>query len=738
MPEARAKPELSRFDLINGEKKIMATEIQKQVLQLYVGILGRGVNGNADVDQEGFDYWVSQIEAGALSIADARRNFIEEQPEGQALYSGDTASVINGLYQNLFGRDAEAEGLAYWQEAVDNGTLDFAQVAEALVAGAQGSDVDTINARVDAQATVVGADETVDTAGLTAALNDLAAAQEAKTEFLEGLELDTDFDGEVDVEAGKATEGNVTTLLTDASTNLAGNKFTTLTQATYEDDTKTSLQDADIATAISDANDAVAAKTEAAPAGATALIQAATDAEEALEAQLVVEHEAELAYAEEVSVFETVNTGVTIGTTVGDLDFVDGQFGVSDGSGGLSTVYAELSGGTWTLTDDGEAADLSRTDDLFAKYDAEAAAQETRENLTAALEDAVSEVLLNEFDGHSVKSLGSVIAGVTPGATPNVVVDLNAGDAVVYDTADDAAAGNGTKEEFVATFSAIDASDSVAFDGGTATDTGALTAAQAAADFVADYATNGNGNWDVTDNGDGTVTFVAASVGAQADVTSSDFTVSDSTGTTTESVSVTTTVQGEDAGATTTITDTATDSAALASALDDLASLNELVEDYEGARELDGQLTALKETITEAEDAITDSVEDGGLGVNLLASTATAFSSDDDVFLYVEGTDKSFTGFGTSGEDKIFFGEGFSLVEIPEGDDINDNVGDSAAKEILWDQQGTNLVLYVEEETFAGSSSAGAAADITTITLTGVDAADVSFEGGYLIAGEVA
>jgi hypothetical protein len=571
---------------------------------------------------------------------------------------------------------------------------------------------------------------------LTAALNELSGAQEAKVAFLEGLELDLDLNGEVDVEAGDATVGNVATFLTNTSTAIAANTFATLSQANYEDETKTALQNADIQTAVADATDVVDTATAAAPTGATALLEAVTAAKTDLEAKLAAEFAATASYNTEVSVFELVNS-VTVGSAnAGELDFVDGQFGVSDGAGAnsaLTTVYANKAGGTWTLTTDGETADLARTDDLFAKYDADQAAQAASDSSETALEGAVEEVILSEFDGDSVKDFGTVITvPTTLSANPTVTVDFNAADAVVYDTAADTTAADGVKEQFTATFSAIDANDSVSFDGGTATNAGALTAIEAAAAFVAD----GVNSWALVDNLDGTVTFTANAVGAQTDVVSGDFTVASSIATTAESVSVTTTVQGEDAGATTAISSTTTDVAALATALDNLNTLNQTVTAYEAARDLDAQLTGLNAAITDAEDAITDPVADGGLGVNLLATGATSFSSEDDVYLYVEGTDKTFSGFGTSGEDNIFFGEGFSLVQIPTGDTIADNVGDSAAQEILWEQRGANLTLYVEEETFAGNSSGGAANDITTITLTGVDAADITFEGGFLSAGE--
>jgi hypothetical protein len=46
------------------------------------------------------------------------------------------------------------------------------------------------------------------------------------------------------------------------------------------------------------------------------------------------------------------------------------------------------------------------------------------------------------------------------------------------------------------------------------------------------------------------------------------------------------------------------------------------------------------------------------------------------------------------------------------------------------------LTLYVENKAFAGNGST--AGDITEIEMTGVNAADIEFSGGYLTAGEPA
>jgi hypothetical protein len=158
----------------------------------------------------------------------------------------------------------------------------------------------------------------------------------------------------------------------------------------------------------------------------------------------------------------------------------------------------------------------------------------------------------------------------------------------------------------------------------------------------------------------------------------------------------------------------------------------------------------LVEAVTDAQEAITDTEEDGGLDVALLtegngvtgASGDVAFSGDDEVYLYNAEDGDDTTGnidvssFAVSGEDRIFFGDEYALVELDAEWDATEATGDASALEIFWEQSGSNLTLYVENKAFAGNGST--AGDITEIEMTGVNAADIEFSGGYLTAGEPA
>ena len=286
---------------------------------------------------------------------------------------------------------------------------------------------------------------------------------------------------------------------------------------------------------------------------------------------------------------------------------------------------------------------------------------------------------------------------------------------------------SGTNEVQTVTFESLVAGQQVTIDGATLTAAADLTADQVAGAF-ADTAG------------------VDAAVGTFGGTSLTSFTAGTANG---AELALTATTIGDKALITPTVsangvtTETASDAQGILNERVELAAdekalvdLNEAISEWEALVALDGQLGDLDDEVIAAENAITDSEEDGGLGVTLLNGDDN-FTAESDVYLFEEGTTQQLSGFGANGEDKIYFGEGYVLTQIEDGKTINNNVGDAAAQEILWQQDGNNLVLFVEEETFAGNSSAGASADITTITLTGVSADDVNLENGFLTSGTV-
>ncbi|UYF98751.1 hypothetical protein [Halomonas sp. GD1P12] len=163
-------------------------------------------------------------------------------------------------------------------------------------------------------------------------------------------------------------------------------------------------------------------------------------------------------------------------------------------------------------------------------------------------------------------------------------------------------------------------------------------------------------------------------------------------------------------------------------ALTDRQVLNDAVADFQEARDLNTQLISLTEARDNAEDVITEDYD-----FNIVEGLGDA-TNDNDLYIFEDatgnfGTDTDIDNFGDEGTDYIFFGEGYTAVALGDGA-ITDRVGSSSALEIFWQQDGDNLVLYVEADATAGNSTA--TADITEITLTGVNVQDVDFSNGFL------
>ncbi|MDY0069345.1 MAG: DUF4214 domain-containing protein, partial [Porticoccaceae bacterium] len=84
-------------------------EIEFSLQEIYIGLLGRAA------DAAGLDYWADEVEGGLITLEQVRTNIVADQPEYEDVFGGLTRSqTVAELYNNLFGRDPEPEGLTYW------------------------------------------------------------------------------------------------------------------------------------------------------------------------------------------------------------------------------------------------------------------------------------------------------------------------------------------------------------------------------------------------------------------------------------------------------------------------------------------------------------------------------------------------------------------------------------------------------------------------------------------------
>lgn len=112
------------------------------VQRLYVAYFNR------PADPMGLMYWENQlgsVQATQAQLTTLAGSSFSGSAEYAALYAGQTnAQIINSLYNNLFQRNAEPVGLAYWVGKLADGSETFASIALQLTYSAQGTDATTI------------------------------------------------------------------------------------------------------------------------------------------------------------------------------------------------------------------------------------------------------------------------------------------------------------------------------------------------------------------------------------------------------------------------------------------------------------------------------------------------------------------------------------------------------------------------------------------------------------------
>lgn len=114
------------------------------IQQLYVAYFGRPAdstgwtNFTASLAAAGAPTAIQELNA-AYATNTAFRQLVDAfgtSAESGRLYTGDTASFVTAIFQNVLGRAPQATGLAYWQSTIDSGTLSRGNAALSIMAGA--------------------------------------------------------------------------------------------------------------------------------------------------------------------------------------------------------------------------------------------------------------------------------------------------------------------------------------------------------------------------------------------------------------------------------------------------------------------------------------------------------------------------------------------------------------------------------------------------------------------------
>ncbi len=187
----------------------------------------------------------------------------------------------------------------------------------------------------------------------------------------------------------------------------------------------------------------------------------------------------------------------------------------------------------------------------------------------------------------------------------------------------------------------------------------------------------------------------------------------------------------------------------------DLLAIEQLIEDREGLvsdlAEAQADLSeaqayfaelaaavAAHDTAAEVTAAATDALE--ALGIENLVelgdvSTAGTAGAADLYLFSATNTDTNDTDaialLNFEANDVLFVGTGFTRVDLAADADLeNQRLGDASALEVFFQQDGTNAIITIETQAFGGSAEN--LADVTTITLTGVNVADLVYADGFI------
>lgn len=376
-----------------GDVYVMATT-SAQVQQLYVAYLGRAA------DKTGLDYWLNDLNSdpAVMTLEDLRANFVNEQPEYEALYGGLTREdTVVQIYNNLFGRAPDATGLAYWTTGAGS-VVNVDQLLTAFINGASSVDSQTVTNKVlvaevytnaagenflAADATTIIADVT-DNASIADALDQLTDGS------LSGIAVPAGISAlKADVVAKAALEdfqtNNVATL-TALSKELAalsttGDKADLITDvaastATNYDDLVADLQDA-----ISDAHTGLDTKTLTATVATDTTALATARSEFLTETGTTNAVTATAAYD---AAFKAV--AANAGADTNDIAQAQATFGAYASNTNNATAYAKA------LTDAGLASTTTATQ-IYTTLSAAGTTDATIAKITAAFAS------ISEFSG---------------------------------------------------------------------------------------------------------------------------------------------------------------------------------------------------------------------------------------------------------------------------------------------------------------------------------------------------
>lgn len=119
-----------------------STENLLKVQQAYVAYYGR------PADPAGQDYWANRLEQEGGSLQSIIQAFGNSQEFQERFGSMSKEQLVNNIYRQLFNRDAEPMGLAFYVGKLQSGEMTLQTICLNILDGAQGDDLATIQNKV--------------------------------------------------------------------------------------------------------------------------------------------------------------------------------------------------------------------------------------------------------------------------------------------------------------------------------------------------------------------------------------------------------------------------------------------------------------------------------------------------------------------------------------------------------------------------------------------------------------
>jgi len=120
-----------------------ASDYFNQIQQLYVAYFGR------PADPEGLSYWAAEANING-SLGSVISNFAISAESNTLFGNLSTAQLVTAIYANVFNREPEAEGLAYWTSQIDSGAISSAQAAWTILQSAGTEDTKAVQNKLAA------------------------------------------------------------------------------------------------------------------------------------------------------------------------------------------------------------------------------------------------------------------------------------------------------------------------------------------------------------------------------------------------------------------------------------------------------------------------------------------------------------------------------------------------------------------------------------------------------------